>query len=124
MPHRWSLPDVWAYAAFITANNYLQAQNIVQPQVITSAIVLALHLPLNLLCIYTLGGSNFSSRNCVLDLSMALCYSAFILYLLLSSVADHGIRWPDMTLAAKCTRSSLSNGKSNPRHVSQFPLLA
>lgn len=52
---RWSLPGIWAYAAFITANNYLQAQRIVRPQVVTSAVVLAIHPPLNWLCIYTLG---------------------------------------------------------------------
>ena len=52
---RWTLPGIWAYAAFITANNYLQAQKIVQPQVVTSAVVLAVHPPLNWLCIYTLG---------------------------------------------------------------------
>ena len=52
---RWSLPGVWAFAAYITATNYLQAQKIVRPQVVTSAIVLALHVPLNLLLIYTLG---------------------------------------------------------------------
>lgn len=52
---RWTLPGIWAYAAFITANNYLQAQKIVRPQVVTSAVVLAVHPPLNWLCIYTLG---------------------------------------------------------------------
>lgn len=54
---RWTLPGIWAYAAFITANNYLQAQKIVRPQVVTSAVVLAIHPPLNWLCIYTLGMS-------------------------------------------------------------------
>ena len=54
---RWTLPGIWAYAAFITANNYLQAQKIVRPQVVTSALVLAIHPPLNWLCIYTLGMS-------------------------------------------------------------------
>ncbi|KAL3136652.1 hypothetical protein ABBQ38_005893 [Trebouxia sp. C0009 RCD-2024] len=51
---RWSVPGIWAYAAFITANNYLQAQRIVRPQVVTSAVVLAIHPLLNWLCIYTL----------------------------------------------------------------------
>lgn len=54
---RWMLPGIWAYAASITANNYLQAQKIVRPQVVTSAVVLALHPPLNWFCIYTLGAS-------------------------------------------------------------------
>ena len=58
--YRWSLPGIWAYAAFITANNYLQAQRIVRPQVVTSAVVLAIHPPLNWLCIYTLGMLRFS----------------------------------------------------------------
>lgn len=57
---RWSLPGIWAYAAFITANNYLQAQRIVRPQVVTSAVVLAIHPPLNWLCIYTLGKLHLS----------------------------------------------------------------
>ena len=52
---RWSLPGVWGFAAYITATNYLQAQKIVRPQVVTSAIVLALHAPINLLLIYTFG---------------------------------------------------------------------
>ena len=52
---RWSLPGVWGFAAYITATNYLQAQKIVKPQVVTSAIVLALHAPINLLLIYTFG---------------------------------------------------------------------
>ena len=53
--YRWSLPGVWGFAAYITATNYLQAQKIVRPQVVTSAIVLALHAPINLLLIYTFG---------------------------------------------------------------------
>lgn len=52
---RWSLPGVWGFAAYITATNYLQAQKIVRPQVVTSAIVLALHAPINLLLIHTFG---------------------------------------------------------------------
>ena len=52
---RWSLPGVWGFAAYITATNYLQAQKVVRPQVITSAIVLALHTPISLWFIYTLG---------------------------------------------------------------------
>lgn len=52
---RWSLPGVWGFAAYVTATNYLQAQKIVRPQVVTSAIVLALHAPINLLLIYTFG---------------------------------------------------------------------
>ncbi|KAA6421094.1 MAG: hypothetical protein FRX49_09004 [Trebouxia sp. A1-2] len=50
---RWALPGVWGFAAYITATNYLQAQKIVRPQVVTSAIVLAIHAPMNLLFIYT-----------------------------------------------------------------------
>ena len=46
---------MWGFAAYITATNYLQAQKIVRPQVVTSAIVLALHAPINLLLIYTFG---------------------------------------------------------------------
>ena len=53
--YRWSLPGVWGFAAYITATNYLQAQKIVRPQVVTSAIVLALHAPINFLLIYTFG---------------------------------------------------------------------
>ena len=61
---RWALPGIWAYAAFITANNYLQAQKIVRPQVVTSALVLAVHPPLNWLCIYTLGASGSNCERC------------------------------------------------------------
>ena len=46
---------MWGFAAYITATNYLQAQKIVRPQVVTSAIVLALHAPINLLLIHTFG---------------------------------------------------------------------
>ncbi len=53
--YRWALPGVWGFAAYITATNYLQAQKIVRPQVVTSAIVLAIHAPMNLLFIYTFG---------------------------------------------------------------------
>ena len=49
---------MWGFAAYITATNYLQAQKIVRPQVVTSAIVLALHAPINLLLIYTFGKQN------------------------------------------------------------------
>ena len=52
---RWALPGAWAYAASITANNYLQAQKVVRPQVVTNAVVLVIHPLLNWLCIYTLG---------------------------------------------------------------------
>ncbi|KAL3160354.1 hypothetical protein ABBQ32_010688 [Trebouxia sp. C0010 RCD-2024] len=55
MASKWSLPGVWGFAAYITATNYLQAQKIVRPQVVTSAIVLALHAPINLLLIHTCG---------------------------------------------------------------------
>jgi len=53
--YRWALPGVWGFAAYITATNYLNAQKIVRPQVVTSAIVLAIHAPMNLLFIYTFG---------------------------------------------------------------------
>lgn len=52
---RWALPGVWGFAAYITATNYLQAQKVVRPQVVTSAITLALHAPMNWLFIYTFG---------------------------------------------------------------------
>lgn len=52
---RWLVPGVWAYAAFITANNYLAAQKIVQPQMVTGGIVLLLHPAVTWLCIHPLG---------------------------------------------------------------------
>lgn len=59
---RWCLPGIWAYAAFITANNYLQSQKIVQPEVVTSAVVLAVHPLLNLVCIHTFGTAASSAK--------------------------------------------------------------
>lgn len=57
---RWSLPGVWGFAAYITATNYLQAQKIVRPQVVTSSIVLALHIPINLFLIYACGKQTYA----------------------------------------------------------------
>ena len=49
------VPGVWGFAAYITATNYLQAQKIVRPQAVTSALVLAVHAPMNYLFIYIFG---------------------------------------------------------------------
>lgn len=46
---------IFGYAGFITTNRYLQAQGIVRPQVVSSAIVLALHPLVNWVLIYKLG---------------------------------------------------------------------
>lgn len=93
---RWSLPGVWAYAAFITANNYLQAQNIVQPQVITSAIVLALHLPLNLLCIYTLG-LGYRGAGLATSISLWLQFVMLLGYILFMKKGES--TWPGWSRA-------------------------
>ena len=54
---RWAVPGIWGYAAFITANNYLAAQKIVVPQMVTGSLVLMLHPAITWLCIYPLGKS-------------------------------------------------------------------
>ena len=46
---------VGGYAGFITTNRYLQAQGIVRPQVVSSAIVLFLHPVVNWIFIYRVG---------------------------------------------------------------------